>query len=229
VADIFRHFFMLKIGHRGAAGHSPENTIESFLKAFELGANGIELDVHLTADGEVVVIHDPTVDRTIKNAAGFINDFTITECKKIGIPTLVEVFHILPENAFLNIEIKDAKATKVVAKEIEKFVRLNEISYENVLVSSFNCNVLNEMIALNSNINIGVLVENNLEEAFAFAQQINAYSIHPNYKLLTKEIVDRLINNKLKIFTWTVNSPDDITFVKNIGVHAIISDYPERL
>jgi glycerophosphoryl diester phosphodiesterase len=220
---------MLKIGHRGAAGHSPENTIESFLKAFELGANGIELDVHLTADGEVVVIHDSTVDRTIKNAAGFINDFTFNECKKIGIPTLVEVFHILPENAILNIEIKDVKATEVVAQEIEKFVRLNEISYENIVVSSFNWEILVEVKSLNSKIKIGVLTDENLDTAFDFAQEIKAYSIHPNYKLLTKEIVDRLINNKLKIFTWTVNSPDDITFVKNIGVHAIISDYPERL
>jgi len=109
---------MLKIGHRGAKGHAPENTIESFLKAFELGADGIELDVHLSADEEAIVIHDDTVDRTIKNAAGFVKDFTVAEFQKVGVPTLVEGFHILPEGAFLNIEIKDPKATKIFVKEI---------------------------------------------------------------------------------------------------------------
>lgn len=220
---------MLKIGHRGAKGHAPENTIESFLKAFELGAHGIELDVQLSADEEAVVIHDETVDRTIKNAAGFVNDFTVAECQKIGIPTLVEVFHILPENAFLNIEIKEPKATKLVIAEIDKFVRLKEIEYKNIVVSSFNWNVLKEIKALNETIQLGVLTEDNLETAFEFATTIKAYSIHPYFKLLTQDFVRKATENQFKIHTWTVNSPEDITFVKNFGVDAIISDFPDRI
>lgn len=220
---------MLKIGHRGAKGHIAENTIYSFLKAFELKADGVELDVHLCADDEVVVIHDDTVDRTIKNAAGFVKDFTVAECQKLGIPTLVEVFHILPENAFLNIEIKDENATKLVVNEIEKFVRLGEIEYKNILVSSFNWNVLSTIKELNTIIPLGVLIEDNLEEAFLFAKQIEAFSINPYFKLLNKDFILKAHQNNFQIHTWTVNSEEDITFVKKLGVDAIISDFPDRL
>lgn len=220
---------MLKIGHRGAKGHVPENTIESFLKAFELGADGIELDVHLSADEEAVVIHDETVDRTINNASGFVNDFTVAECQKIGIPTLVEVFHILPENAFVNIEIKESKATKIVVATIEKFVRLKEIEYQNIVVSSFNWEVLKEIKAVNKAIQVGVLTEDTLATAFEFATTIQAYSINPYFKLLTQDFIQKAKENQFKIHTWTVNSPEDITFVKNFGVDAIISDFPDRL
>lgn len=220
---------MLKIGHRGAKGHTAENTIDSFLKAFELGAHGVELDVHLSADGEVIVIHDETVDRTIKNAAGFVNDFTIAECQKLGIPSLVEVFHILPKNAFLNIEIKDPKATEVVVDQIEKFVRLKELDYKNIVISSFDWEVLKEVKRCNPVIKLGVLTEGDLETAFAFAQKIEAFSIHPWFKLLTPEWVDTVRKSQFQIHTFTVNSIEDITFVKNLGVDAIISDFPDRL
>ncbi|WP_136668576.1 glycerophosphodiester phosphodiesterase family protein [Flavobacterium sp. H122] len=220
---------MLNIGHRGAKGHVAENTIDSFLKAFELGADGIELDVHLSADGEAIVIHDETVDRTIKNAAGFVKDFTVAECQKLGIPTLVEVFHMLPENAFLNIEIKDVKATEIVVEEIEKFERLGEIDYKNVLVSSFDWEVLKETKRLNQVIRLGVLTEGNLEEAVEFAKKIEAYSVNPWFKLLTPESVSLIREHKFQIHTFTVNSLEDITFVKNLGVDAIISDFPERV
>jgi glycerophosphoryl diester phosphodiesterase len=220
---------MLKIGHRGAKGHMAENTIESFLKAFELGANGIELDVRLSADGEAVVIHDETVDRTIKNAAGYVKDFTVEEFKKLGVPTLVEVFHILPENMLLNIEIKDSMATKVVVEEIGKFLRLGEIQLQDILVSSFEWAILKEVKELNSLIRIGVLTEEKTEEALAFAEEISAFSIHPFFELLTDEFVRKIKQKGFQIHTWTVNSPEDITFVRNLGVDAIISDFPDRL
>ena len=220
---------MLRIGHRGAKGHVSENTIESFLKAFELGAHGVELDVHLTLDNEAIVIHDETVDRTIRTAAGFVNDFTVEEFAKLGIPTLVEVFHILPDNAFLNIEIKDAKVTKIVVDEVEKFVRLNEIQYPNVLISSFNWEVLQEVKQLNPKIQLGILEEENIKKALDFAKKTKGYSINPYFKLLTQEIIEESHKNNIKVHTWTVNSPDDILWVKELGVDAIISDFPDRL
>lgn len=220
---------MLKIGHRGAKGHAPENTIQSFLKAFELGADGIELDVHLSADKKAVVIHDETVDRTIKNAVGFVKDFTVAECQKLGIPTLAEVFQILPEKAFLNIEIKAPNAAAIVVAEIENYVRLQEMEYQNLVVSSFDWTVLQEVKDLNDNIQIGVLTEDNVSSAFEFATAIKAYSINPYFKLLTQDFVQKAKESQFKIHTWTVNSPEDITFVKNFGIEAIISDFPDRL
>ncbi|QYS89828.1 glycerophosphodiester phosphodiesterase [Flavobacterium davisii] len=162
---------MLKIGHRGAKGHKAENTIESFLKAFELGADGIELDVHLSSNGQAVVIHDPTIDRTIKNASGYVKNFTTKDCKKMGIPSLVEVFHILPKNAFLNIEIKEVLATKVIAEKIEEWVRLDKIQYKNVLVSSFYWEALEQIKKINPNIILGVLADTNAYQAFEFAKK----------------------------------------------------------
>ncbi|WP_428224360.1 glycerophosphodiester phosphodiesterase [Flavobacterium sp.] len=220
---------MLNIGHRGAKGHVAENTMESFLKAFELGADGIELDIHLTADGEAVVIHDETVDRTIKNASGFIKDFTVADCSKVGIPTLVEVFHVLPEDAFLNIEIKNPEATLVVADEIEKFVRLGEIHYENVLVSSFHWEVLGKLSQINPDIRLGVLSEENSKEALAFAKEIEAYSVNVWFELLTPELIALARQHQIQVHTFTVNSPEDITFAKKMGVDAIITDYPDRV
>lgn len=220
---------MLKIGHRGAKGHVVENTIESFLKAFELGADGIELDIHLSADQEAIVIHDETVDRTIKNAAGFVREFSVAECQKLGIPTLVEVFHILPEHAFLNIEIKTPEATQIVVEEIEKFVRLQEIKIQNIVVSSFDWETLQRIKSINPEIRLGVLTESNLEAAFVFAQDLNAFSINPYFKLLTKDFVQKAQQKGFQIHTWTVNSPEDITFVKSLGIDAIISDFPDRL
>lgn len=221
---------MLKIGHRGAKGHVLENTLESFLKAFELGADGVELDVNLSADGKVVVIHDETVDRTIKNAAGFIKEFTVAECQKLGIPTLVEVFHILPKESFLNIEIKDPNATIIVVEEIEKFVQLQEIECKDILVSSFHWDVLSQIAKNNPKIQLGVLTEvEDLAKAFNFAKQINAFSINPCFKYLTKDFIQIAHQYGFKIHTWTVNTPEDITFLKSLGVDAIISDFPDRL
>lgn len=229
IEDIFLFLYMLKIGHRGAKGHVLENTIHSFLKAFELGADGIELDVHLSADGEAVVIHDETVDRTIKNAAGYIKDFTVVECQKLGIPTLVEVFHILPETAVLNIEIKDENATNIVVEEIEKFVRLHEIDYDKIIISSFNWEVLRQIYNSNRQIKLGVLSEEANQDVLGFAKEIKAYSINPYFKLLSEDFVQKAKQFNFQIHTWTVNSPEDITFVKNLGVDAIISDFPDRL
>lgn len=220
---------MLRIGHRGAKGHVSENTIGSFLKAFELGADGIEIDVHLSLDNEAIVIHDETVDRTVRNAAGFVSEFSVEEFAKLGIPTLVEVFHILPDNAFLNIEIKDYKATKVVVDEVEKFVRLKEIQYTNILISSFYWEILKEIKQINPEIQLGVLEEENFEKALDFAKNIKAYSINPYFKLLTKEKIEESHKYNIKVHTWTVNSLEDIFIAKELGVDGIISDFPDRL
>lgn len=220
---------ILKIGHRGAKGHVAENTLESFERAFELGADGIELDVQLSADGEAVVIHDETVDRTIVNAAGFVKDFTVEELEKLGVPTLVTVFHHLPEGKFINIEIKDPSATWIVLEEVEKFSRLREINLDNCMISSFDWTILQKIYDQNPTVKLGVLTEDNLEAALEFAQKIKAYAVNPYFKLLTPAFVKLAQSNQLKLHTWTVNSSEDITFVKKLGVDAIISDFPDRL
>lgn len=212
---------MLKIGHRGAKGYVAENSLASFQKAIDLSVDGIELDVHLSSNGKVVVIHDENIDRTTSRK-GFVNNFTSDELKQLNVPTLEEVIDLVNQKCFINIEIKDSKATLEVVKIIEKYP-LQEFQ-----VSSFDWEILELISMKNPEIFLGVLTENNVEDALAFAKKINAKSINPYFKLLNSEVIKCIRENKFKIFTWTVNQPEDITFVKSLEVDGIISDFPDR-
>ena len=102
---------ILKIGHRGAKGYEPENTLISFQKAIDLNVDGIELDVHLSSDGEIMVIHDETIDRTT-NGKGFVKPLYCIGIKKIEIPTLTEVLDLINQKCFINIELKGIGTAK---------------------------------------------------------------------------------------------------------------------
>lgn len=213
---------MLKIGHRGAKGYVAENTLQSFQKALELCVDGIELDVHLSSDKKVVVIHDETIDRTTTKK-GFVNDFSSSELQNLGIPTLEEIIHLVNGTCFINIEIKDANATIEVLKILEKH-DLNLFQ-----ISSFHWNVLEEISNLKPEIYLGVLTEHNLENALIFAKKIKAKSINPYYKLLTLEKVTLLQETGFQVFPWTVNDSSEIEKMKSYNVNGIISDFPDRI
>ena len=219
---------MLKIGHRGAKGYVAENTLASFEKAIELGCNGIELDVWLTIDNEVVVIHDETIDRTT-SSTGKVNDYLYEEIAVFGIPTLKDVIELVNHRCFINIEIKDPKTTNFVVKIIENHIEKFGYSYENFIISSFYFEVLETVFKSNSQIKIAVLTENSIEKAIAFAEKINAFAINPYYKLLNSENVTLCQQKGFKIFTWTVNELSDIEKMKLLKVDGIISDFPDRI
>ena len=215
---------MLKIGHRGAKGLVAENTIASFQKAIELGVDMIELDVHLSKDGIPVVIHDETIDRTTHHS-GFVNQFTTEFLQSIGVPSLKDVFDLVENRCAINIEIKVFEATKPVLEVLKN----TKFPQEKIIISSFNWDVHNVCRFEERSISLGVLTELSIEEALTFAKKINAYSINPYFKLLNHENVKNIHQNGFKVFPWTVNNPDDITFVKSLNVDGIISDFPDRL
>lgn len=225
---------ILKIAHRGASGYEPENTIAAFQKAIAMGADGIEFDVHFSKDGEIVVIHDETIDRTT-NGNGFVNDMYLNELKsflidgKHEIPTLEEVLNCTNVTILVNIELKSNFFIEKVIFLIEKFVLENGYKYDNFIISSFDWESLKTVQKLNSKIPIGVLVYENLDLAIAFAKEIHAKSIHPNFKLLKEENVKIMKQNGLQIFSWTVNEQSDIQKVKSLKIDGIISDYIDRL
>jgi glycerophosphoryl diester phosphodiesterase len=219
---------MLKIGHRGAKGYVAENTLASFEKAIELGVDGIELDVHLSSDGKVIVIHDETIDRTT-SGKGFVNNFTSLELEKLNIPTLENVLDLINQKCFVNIEIKDAKATKYVLEIFQNYISEKHWNSNLFQISSFDWEVLLFCHSEERSILLGVLTEDSVENAIAFAKKINAYSINPYFKLLTVENVQAMHQNGFKIFPWTVNSEEDITFVKSLNVDGIISDFPDKV
>ena len=219
---------ILKIGHRGANGYEPENTLVSFEKAIDLKVDGIELDVHLSLNNELVVIHDETIDRTT-NGKGFVNQFTSSELKNNGIPTLNEVLELVNQNCFINIELKGKETAKLVAEVVEFYTSNKNWNYNDFLVSSFDWKMLKEVHLLNPKIRIGVLTEESIKVALAFAKKINAFSIHPEYRLLSKEDVALLQENGFKVYPWTVNSIEDIQKIKSFNVNGIISDYPDKI
>ena len=219
---------MLKIGHRGAKGYIAENSLASFAKAIELKVDAIELDVHLSSDGKIMVIHDATLNRTTSKT-GFVSDYSASELKQLGIPTLEEVLLFLNKKCSINIEIKEAFATSKVLQLIEKYVNEKHWNYQQFQISSFIWETLEEISKLNSKISLGVLTEASIEKALAFAIQIKAHSINPNYKLLNTENVNLIHANGFKIYTWTVNTPEDLIFVKSLNVDGIISDFPDRI
>ena len=225
---------MLKIGHRGAKGYAPENTFVSFQKALDMKVDGIELDVHLSVDGEIIVIHDETIDRTT-NGNGFVSALSLLELKafriddKHQIPVLNEVFDLVNQDCFINIELKSYEVTEKVVSLIEKYVTKKGWKYDRFLISSFDWNALQQVAFLNDAIPIGVLTETDLDLALAFAKFIQAKSIHPHFHLLTAENTVKMQEKGLQVFPWTINELEDIQKTKTFNVNGIITDFPNRI
>lgn len=235
---------LLKIGHRGAAGYEPENTLMAFQKALDLKIDGIELDVHLSSDGKIMVIHDKTIDRTT-NGKGLVKNLSLQEIKSFlidgkydprllaeqaqQIPTLQEVFDLVNRNCFINIELKGSGTAKPVLELIEHYVLEKNWKYSHFLISSFDWDMLKEVHFLNPKIPIGVITDESIEQALAFAKKIKAHSIHPNYQLVSKENVALMQENGFEVFAWTVNTTSAIHKIKTFNVNGIISDFPDKI
>lgn len=224
----------LHIGHKGTAGYAPENTLASFQKALNLSVDMIELDVHKSKSGEIVVIHDNTVDKTT-NGSGKVGELTLKELKKLDagngerIPTLTEVLDLVDNKIKINIEIKTRDATKGVVKIIEEYVQKN-YTYKSFLVSSFDYRNLIKVKLLNFKIPLGVITKRKLILLnLLFAQLVNAYSINILYTSVSKKIIKQAHALGLKVFVWTVNEPRDIERMKKLGVDGVFSDYPDRI
>jgi glycerophosphoryl diester phosphodiesterase len=225
---------MLKIGHRGAKGYEPENTLVSFEKAINMGADGIELDVNLSLDGHLIVIHDETIDRTT-NGKGVVNQMTLQELKsftinkKHTIPTLEEVLDLVNQRCFVNIELKNQDTAEKVAELIENYISDKNWNHSHFLVSSFDWNTLQQVRFLNENIRIGVLTETNLDLAISFSRFIKAEALHPDFQLLTNEYTTKIQEKGILVFPWTVNEVAAIQRMKSFEVDGIITDFLDRI
>jgi glycerophosphoryl diester phosphodiesterase len=225
---------LLKIGHRGAKGHVAENTLASFQKALEMGVDGIELDVHVCATGELVVIHDFTVDRTT-NGSGEVHKMTLAELKKLrvegeySIPLLDEVLALINRKCMVNIEMKGRHTAKPVSDFVDGYVKNKKWSYDDFIVSSFQREELQIMSEINENIPLGILTQASVTQAWEWAQEFSAVAIHPHYSLLTESNVKKAQQGGLKVYTWTINDTEDIERIKSYNVDGIISDFPELL
>ncbi len=225
--------YFIKIGHRGAAGHEPENTLASFQKAIELGVDMIEFDVHCCKSGEIVVIHDDALERTT-NGIGCVKSKTLAELKMLDagkrqcIPTAGEVLALVGQKVAVNIELKGAATALPVAELIYKHVRKGW-SRDQFLVSSFDYKELRRFRIFDRFSRAGLLFEEPQGDIFGLADGLGCYSINPPVELTTARLVNEAHVRGLKVFVWTANSPAEIQKLKTMKVDGIFSDFPDRL
>ena len=223
----------LNIGHRGAMGHETENTIASVEKALELNVDMIEIDVFVIKSGELVVFHDEILDR-LTDTSGSIEDFSWEELQKVvvkgnhHIPTLAEVIETINQKVPLNIELKGKNTAKPTFELLQTFYKKGW-KKDDFVISSFLWEELETFRKLDEEIAIAVLTEENPLEAIAMGKKLKAVAINPWWKTLTKENVKQLHEEGFKIYTYTVNEPDDIKTVSELGVDGIFCNFPERL
>jgi glycerophosphoryl diester phosphodiesterase len=225
---------ILKIGHRGAKGHLAENTLESIQKALEFGVDAIELDVHKCKTGELVVIHDFTLDRTT-NGSGEIAKKSLAELKALKvedqfeIPLLTEVLNLIQGKCTINIELKGLNTATATSKIIKKYIADKNWKYKDFIVSSFQKNELLQMRKLDEKVPLGILTEDSFTEAIELGKLLKALTIHPSLGIITRDNVKASHEAGFKVNVWTVNAPKDIARMRGFGVDGIISDFPDRL
>jgi glycerophosphoryl diester phosphodiesterase len=225
---------VLRIGHRGAAGHEPENTLRSFEAAVQLGADMVEFDVHVCGSGELVVIHDETVDRTT-DGSGAVAGMTLRELKALDagrgekIPTLGEVFSAMMGHVAVNIELKGQGTAKPVHELMTGHIHRGIWSLEEILVTSFDWRMLGTMRELSADTRLGPLVYKDVDEALKVATELESHSINPYHRSIDLNFVEEVHGQGISVYPWTVDEPEDISRVIGMGVDGVISDYPERV
>jgi glycerophosphoryl diester phosphodiesterase len=225
---------VLRIGHRGAMGYEPENTLRSFKKALDLGCHMVELDVHVCKTGEVMVIHDDTLERTT-NGTGPVREKTLAELRMLDagkgerIPLLTDVLDRFSGKIGVNIELKGTATARPVARILSRYRMEGRWSGQDGLISSFHCDELSAFRKLDPETPVGILFREIPAGLFEYARQIAAHSLNPCYDIASRELVDRAHDEGLKVFVWTVDSPEEIDRMKKLGVDCICSNFPDRV
>ncbi len=221
------------IGHRGAAGHAPENTCASFERALRLGADWIECDVQI-CDGRIVVIHDVTVDRTT-NGTGPVAGFTFDALRRLDagngeqIPTLEEVLDLAVGRMGVNIELKGPGTVVPVVKELQKWCLGRDTSKAQFLLSSFAHHRLRRTYRIDLDLPLATLVDRHLSFPLLRTLRLHAGACNPPLARITKRFVRRAHLAGLEVYVYTVNEPSDITRMSACGVDGIFSDFPDRV
>ena len=219
---------MLKIGHRGAKAYEPENTLRSFKKALDLGVDAVELDVRRTKDDNVVVIHDPEVDRTT-NGKGLVNALTLREIKQLvtekgeEIPTLEEALDFLDKKVKIFIELKEP----ALEEKVLSLIRGKGLE-KNVIIVSFLEEALKKVRELNNEIETGLIYVRHKNPIKA-ALELKANYLLPLYRFTHTADVEKAHQNGLKVIVWTVNEQEEVLEYQKKGVDGITSDKPDIL
>ncbi|MBX3013278.1 MAG: hypothetical protein KF832_17295 [Caldilineaceae bacterium] len=230
--------------HRGAKAVAPENTLPAFQCALAMGVAGIELDVHCSKDGKLVVIHDESLTRTT-NGQGNVGDYTAAQLAKldagsyfdpafagVGVPTLDEVFDLVGNRCQVNVEVKSHDPNG--GDQVEPLIDLitDRQLADQVIVSSFNPISLIKLRALAPQIKLGLLyylpLPTFLRDAW-FTPILNPEALHPVHSLVTAELIAWAAARGRAVNTWTVNDVAEAQRLAALGVDVIMSDVPDLL
>lgn len=227
--------------HRGASGYAPENTLEAFALAVRQRAHGVELDVHLSRDLEVVVAHDETIDR-VSDGSGEIRSMTLSELKRFSfgkafpaykdaaIPTLAEVFDLLrPSGLWVNVELKNGVIDYPGLEQ--KCVDLAEKTgmRDRLLFSSFNHHSLLRVKAIDPKLPCGLLYHATMVRPWAYAVALGMDALHPHWSELNiPGECESAHRAGLLVNPWTLNKEADIRFAFEAGADIVITNFPDR-
>ena len=225
---------MIKLGHRGYSAKYPENTMEAFVKAYDIGFDGIETDVQMSKDGELVLIHDEKINRT-SNGKGFVRDYTLKELKQFNfaynekglysIPTLKELLTFIKGKEFLvNLEIKTDKIQYPdIEKKVVDMVKQLDVNQQ-VFYSSFCLESVIKLKQIDPKAYVGYLTENQYNSKRKLLKQYHITAFHPKYSYLNQIRVQDLKKDQIKIAVWTVPNLKEYERLKELGVDIIISN-----
>jgi glycerophosphoryl diester phosphodiesterase len=230
------------LGHRGACAYAPENTLEAFQLAFEQGADGIELDAKLSADGEVVVIHDATLDRTT-NGHGRVASHSLADLRALEagsffsdkfrdarIPTLNEVFESFGKKGLINVELTNYYAGRDdLAEKVCELIKKHALQNHIILSSFFGYN-LKKAAKILPDVPRGLLALDGWKGIWArsFGFMFGDYqALHPNIRDVNRQQIQRVHRLERRVHVWTVNSPEEILRLKELEADGIITDDPQ--
>lgn len=234
----------LNLAHRGASAAAPENTLSAFTRAMALGADGVELDVQLAADGALVVCHNYQVDQT-SDGHGRIAALSLAALKQLDfggwfgpqftgerIPTLDEVFDTLGPPALVNIELKTESLRDTgLATAVAGLIARRNL-YDRVIVSSFNPVTLWRLRRIDPQIEIGLLYAPNLPVVLARAwlrPWVRPHALHPEQTIVDARYMTWARHHGYAVNVWTVNDASAMRRLYDLGVTSVITDYPDRL
>lgn len=217
----------LCIGHRGASGHAPENTLKAFELAITMGCSWIELDVYVV-EGELLVIHDDKLNRTT-DGSGFVEAQTLAYLRSLNagdgekIPLLSEVIELVDHRCKINIELKGKGTANPVNELLSKFIAEGWHEDE-FLISSFDHK---ELANAATGIKRGALFYKQSDSMFDRAASLNAYAVNLSLKITDPETVSQAHEKGYKVFVYTVNSHDEMLALKQIGVDGVFTNFPD--
>ena len=223
---------LLCIGHRGAMGHEPENTILSINKAISLGVDAVEIDVHQVGN-RLLVIHDLNLSRTT-NGEGYITDKTFSYLRSLDagkgekIPTLEAVFNAVNRQVGINIELKGKHTATLVVDLIHSYLNQGW-SYDDFIISSFNHYELQHIKQLDSKMNLGLLLYGIPLDYLKIAAKLAVTTIINNYNFIDLDFINAVHQQGWKCWAYTVNNLEDIEMMTNLKIDGIITNYPEKI